>query len=171
MATQIGIFPFTGTMANVTGYSMNGKHYFKKKSSLSRKRVLTDHRFTNTRRNAKWFAEAVSIAKKIYYLLLPAERDQVKVWYPLRNRAQVLVREGKEHSEIISLLRKEFVDNRKNIFQPGFEIQQTDSFMISPGIQSLADQLAASYAFAKTILNRKDIVVAFKKSIGHKICT
>lgn len=157
MATQVGLFPFKGTMANVTGYAMNGKHYFKKKSSLSRRRILRDRRFSNTRRNAKWFAQSISIAKEVYYLLLPEERDRVKVWYPLRNRAQVLVREGRERVEIINMLREEFVDTRKNIFLPEFGILQSVSLIISPEIQSLVDQLTASYVFAKKILSRKDL--------------
>jgi len=62
---------------------------------------------------------------------------------------------GRERSEIVSMLRKEFGDTKKNIFQPAFEISQPASLMNSTEIQLLEDQLTASYAFALTILSRR----------------
>ena len=65
--------------------------------------------FEQTRQNAKWFAEAQSMAKEIYKIIPPEKRGQFKVWYPLRNKAQQLVRQEMEREVIMELLKKEFL--------------------------------------------------------------
>jgi len=57
MPKQTGPIKFEGTIGNLTCYQVNGIHYLKKKSSVSRKRILTGKDYTNTRRNASWFAQ------------------------------------------------------------------------------------------------------------------
>src|SRR5258705_6549978 len=113
MATQKGPIMFQGTIGNMTGYEMNGKHYLKMKSSVSRRRLLQNDRFSNTRRNANWFALAQKIAAEVYRELPISEKDQHKTWYPMRNRAQELVKKGKDKEEIISFLKKEFTPPEK----------------------------------------------------------
>jgi hypothetical protein len=113
MAKQTGPFVFEGTVGDATGYKMNGKYYLKTKSEISRRRIREHRNFSLTRRNAKWFGEAVKLAQKIYYELDRCDRNQHKVWYPMRNRAQELVRKGTPEEEIIRLLREEFVTNRE----------------------------------------------------------
>jgi len=169
MATQTGIVLFEGTIGNITGYRMNGKHYLKTKSSLSRRQILKKDCFSNTRRNAKWFGEAQSIAKQIYHELPPDKRDQFKVWYPLRNKAQLLVRKELPREEIIRHLRNEFIvplnprTNSSAILSPLIATRQpgnefaTQLFLgkeINSGVVlSLVDQLAASRAFVQTLLS------------------
>ncbi|HEV8283097.1 MAG TPA: hypothetical protein VGQ09_02240 [Chitinophagaceae bacterium] len=108
MARQTGSNEFEGTIGPVTGYKMRGRYYLRMKSSLDRKTVLTDKRFFKTRENAKWFAEAQKIAKEVYQELSPLQRDRRKVWYPLRNKAQQMVKKKLSREEIIRDLRKEF---------------------------------------------------------------
>jgi hypothetical protein len=110
MAKQTGPIKFEGTIDNLTGYQVNGIHYLKKKSSVSRKRIITDRSYTNTRRNASWFAQAQKLARSVYSELSFLERDHKGVWYPLRNRAQELVRKNLPAEEIIRLLQKEFIE-------------------------------------------------------------
>jgi hypothetical protein len=171
MATQTGTVLFEGTIGNVTGYRMNGKHYLKTKSSLSRRQILKKDCFSNTRRNAKWFGEAQSIAKQIYHELPPDKRDQFKVWYPLRNKAQVMVRKELPREEIIRHLRNEFIvplnpQTNSSPFLPPLIARTSlvnrneiaDQLFLGKEINSgvvlsLVDQLAASRAYVQTLLS------------------
>ena len=171
MATQTGIVLFEGTIGNITGYRMNGKHYLKTKSSLSRRQILKKDCFSNTRRNAKWFGEAQSIAKQIYHELPPDKRDQFKVWYPLRNKAQLLVRKELPREEIIRHLRNEFIVplnpkiHSSTLLNPFIAKGQAASGNEIPDqiflgkeinmgvVLSLVDQLAASRVFVQTLLS------------------
>ena len=110
MAKQTGSIKFVGTIDNLTGYQVNGVHYLKKKSSVSRKRILTDKGYANTRRNASWFAQAQKLAAGLYRELNLSEHDHKGIWYPLRNRAQELVRKKVPAEEITRILRKEFIE-------------------------------------------------------------
>jgi hypothetical protein len=169
MATQTGVVLFEGTIGNITGYRMNGKHYLKTKSSLSRRQILKKDCFSNTRRNAKWFGEAQSIAKEIYHELPPDKRNQFKVWYPLRNKAQLLVRKELPREDILRHLRNEFIvplnprTNSSAFLGPLIATRQSGNEfaaqlflgkeMNSGAVLSLVDQLAASRAFVQTLLS------------------
>jgi hypothetical protein len=185
MATQTGIVLFEGTNGNITGYRMNGKHYLKTKSSLSRRQILKKDCFSNTRRNAKWFGEAQSIAKQIYHELPPDKRDQIKVWYPLRNKAQLMVRKELPREEIIRHLRNEFIvplNPRTNSSaflspliatrQPGNEADQLflEKEINSGVVLSLVDQLAASRAFVQTLLSAGSGASGITNSCSLKKC-
>jgi hypothetical protein len=102
-------------------------HYLKKKSSVSRKRILTDKGYTNTRRNASWFAQAQKLAAGVYRELNLSQHDLKGIWYPLRNRAQELVRKALPAEEITRLLRKEFIEPVKKasnrVRPPGKHLQ------------------------------------------------
>jgi hypothetical protein len=128
MAKQTGPIKFEGTIDNLTGYQVNGVHYLKKKSSVSRKRILTDKGYTNTRRNASWFAQAQKLAAGVYRELNLSQHDLKGIWYPLRNRAQELVRKNVPAEEITGLLRKEFIEPVKKagnrVRPPGKHLQR-----------------------------------------------
>jgi len=172
MAKQTGPILFEGTISNITGYQLNGKHFLKQKSAISKKRFQRDPRLANTRRNAAWFGQAVEYAKRVYYELYIDQRDQHKVWYPLRNRAQELVRKGMAADEILSLLREEFILLIKNpkppkavpVKQPALPAPVVETLpeeiilgrTMNPAVElELIDQLAASAAFIRTILEQK----------------
>jgi len=130
MAKQTGPIKFEGTIDNLTGYQVNGIHYLKKKTSVSRKRILTDRCYTNTRRNANWFAQAQKLAHGVYRELTPSQHDHKGIWYPLRNRAQELVRKNVPAEEIIRLLQKEFIKPAKKagkrVRPPGKHLQSNE---------------------------------------------
>ena len=113
MAKQAGPIKFEGTIGNLTGYQVNRIHDLKKKSSVSRKRILTDKDYTNTRRNASWFAQAQKLAAGVYRELSLSQRDHKGIWYSLRNRTQELVRKNVPAEEITHLLQKEFIELAK----------------------------------------------------------
>ena len=170
MAKQPGPFLFEGTMGDVTGYKMNGKYYLKTKSEISGRRIRLDERFSNTRRNAKWFGEAVKLAQTIYYEIDRCDRDQHRVWYPLRNRAQELVRKELPQVEILRMLREEFVKSEmSNVKRETGTLEKQNELradklpdeivpgrLINYGVDlKLIDQLVASTAFVKNILREK----------------
>jgi len=172
MAKQTGPILFEGTISNITGYQLNGKYFLKQKSAISKRRFKRDPRLANTRRNAAWFGQAVEYAKRVYYELSIDQRDQRKVWYPLRNRAQQLVRKGMGADEILRLLREEFILLIKNpkppkpvpVKQPVVQAPVIETLpneiilgrTVNPAVELvLIDQLAASAAFIRTILERR----------------
>jgi hypothetical protein len=186
MARQTGPILFEGTISIVTGYQMNGKHYLKMKSSISRKRVLQDLQFKNTRRYAAWFGQASSIAKQVYHEVPLENRSQHGLWYPLRKKAESLVRKELPRSEIIRLLKEEFIEPlKKNMQKPVVPVatvikQPEFSFEEIPGLSlfetgidrtvesSLIDQLAASQAFVKNILLKKNKII-IKPRTGQRM--
>jgi hypothetical protein len=70
----------SGTVGGATYYQMNGKQYVRAKSSLSRKRVLKDKAFENTRRCASDLGKAAQIGSLIYHEL----PDEIKVHWMYR---------------------------------------------------------------------------------------
>ena len=110
MAKQTGDIFITGTLGNVTFYKMNGRYYLKTVSAHSRKRILSDPCFAKTRRNAASFGSAQKMASFVYRLVPSEDRDRKKVWYPLRNRAQELVRSEMKQEEVVEILINEFID-------------------------------------------------------------
>ena len=168
MATQKGPIMFEGTIGNMTGYEMNGKHFLKMKSSVSRRRILQSDRFSNTRRNANWFAAAQKIAAEVYRVMPLNERGQHLVWYPMRNRAQELVRRGLDKEEIICRLKQEFMKREKErtiSIKPSAKIKPAaheipDEIILGRAINrrlepSLVDQLVAARLFVNKVLNDK----------------
>ena len=108
MARQSGPILLEGTIAGITFYQVDGKHYAKKKNSpLSKRRYKSDPRLARTRQNASWFALAQKMARLVYATLPKGARSQKLVWYPLRNKAQELVRKGLEQQKILKELQKE----------------------------------------------------------------
>jgi hypothetical protein len=170
MARQTGSVVFEGTLDNLTGYKMYGRYYIRMKSSLDRKKILKDNRFLKTRRNAKCFGEAQKIATQLYHELLPTQRDRYKIWYPLRNKAQQMVRSEIPREEIIRQLRSEFItshkrkSNRQSLLspamikkQPAIAEQILDEIflgrVINHGVElTIIDQLAASRRFVQNFL-------------------
>ena len=108
MARQVGPLLLTGTLGGITFYNTEGIHY-----ARAKRRGISKHKFKNspsmeaTRRNAGIFAEAQKISQELYRALPSNKRSQKKVWYPLRNRAQELLREGKQSSEVREILQKQ----------------------------------------------------------------
>lgn len=110
MARQTGILPLTGTIGGITFYRMQGAYYARSKSSLDKKRIYRDKAFTRTLQNARWFGKAVEIAREVYRQHFErSNKNRLKVWYPMRNRAQELVRGDVSEAEVKRILVLEFV--------------------------------------------------------------
>lgn len=111
MAKQQGIFKFTGTIQNVTGYEMNGRFYIKAKSEISRRKMRYDPCFANTRRAQRYFSSAQKLAKEVYTRHMKREDRYLENWYRLRNRAQELLRTDMPREAALKILLHEFVRN------------------------------------------------------------
>ena len=75
MAKQVGHILIEGTLGDLTYYKMDGVYYDRKKSSLSRKKVLNSPRFERTRQHASQLAEASKIASAIYKQISKEKRS------------------------------------------------------------------------------------------------
>lgn len=150
MARQTGPVFITGTIDNLTFYKMNGRYYVKKKTTVTRRRIYSNPRYTNTVRNATWFGRANTLARQVYYELPLQRRDQHKVWYPMLKRANALARLETPAAEFLRILREEFVMLLKtSIRLPEVIVKPVKQEEFTVG---LIDRLAASYAFIKNII-------------------
>lgn len=75
MAKQTGVYKITGCVEGICFYQMDGQYFARKKSSLSRNRVLHDPAFLKTRLYASLLAKAAKIASVYYHTLPEAERN------------------------------------------------------------------------------------------------
>lgn len=93
MARQYGSFLITGTTHDLCFYKMEGKYYVRKKSSLSRKRVMEDAAFQNTRKNAALLGTAARIASGVYRQLPAAARNR-ELYREMTGKVLHFLREG-----------------------------------------------------------------------------
>src|SRR5687767_3203062 len=69
MAECFAPFPIQRTMCNLTFYVMEGRNFVRKKSSLTRRKVLYSPQFARTRHNAGLMAKASKIGSHVYNAL------------------------------------------------------------------------------------------------------
>jgi hypothetical protein len=82
---------------------MDGKYYVRKKSSLSRRRVLKDKAFTLTMVHANIMAQASPIASAVYRQIPKPEKD-FSYFRALVGMAQTMVKLGMNKEEIYEVL-------------------------------------------------------------------
>src|SRR5438270_2072735 len=114
MAKQVGHIFIEGTLDDLTYYKMDGVYYVRKKSSLSRKKVLKSPRFERTRMHASQLAEASRIASKLYREI-PKDKRNIQLFRVIVGKAKVLLAEGKEKEEVIEIVTNELFQNAKRI--------------------------------------------------------
>ena|ERR1019366_9077265 len=103
MAKQIGPNFKVMCKQNLQFYQMDGKYYVRKKSSLSRKRVLKDKAFTLTMLHANIMAQASPIASAVYRQMPKAEKD-LSYFRDLVGIAQTMIKLGMHKEEIYEVL-------------------------------------------------------------------
>src|ERR1019366_8636408 len=103
MAKQIGPNFKEMCKQNLQFYKMEGKYYVRKKSSLSRRRVLTDKAFTLTRVHSNIMAQASPIASAVYRQIPKPEKD-FSYFRALVGMAQTMVKLGMNKEEIYEVL-------------------------------------------------------------------
>ena len=110
MARQLGPIYIKGTLDDLTFYQMDGEHYVRMKSRLTKKKVLTCPRFALTRMHASQLAEASRIAS-IIYRQLPKEERNIKLFRSIVGKAKVLLWTGKNKEEVIESLNQSAMVN------------------------------------------------------------
>jgi hypothetical protein len=103
MAKQIGPNFKEMCKQNLQFYKMDGKYYVRKKSSLSRRRVLTDKAFTLTMVHANIMAQASPIASAVYRQIPKPDKD-FNYFRALVGMAQTMVKLGMNKEEIYEVL-------------------------------------------------------------------
>ena len=104
MAKQKGPVYITGTKDGITYYEMNGKHYARRKSSLSRKRVKNDPAFELTRAYAGLMAAASQLAAAVYRRL-PKDKKKHALYRTLTGQALQLLKRGMDKELILEKLQ------------------------------------------------------------------
>jgi hypothetical protein len=103
----------SATVGNVCFYQMGGRTYQRKKSSLTRKRVLKSKSFEKTRKCAADLGRAARIGSVIYKALPGDIRDRW-IYRAITGEAASLLYEGKEEQEVKDLLWKKYIETTKS---------------------------------------------------------
>jgi hypothetical protein len=109
MAHQCGPLFFECTWDDLTFYKMEGKYYARKKSSLTREKVLTHPAFIKTRIEADLLATASKIASSIYSDL-PVNWRQFWMFRSFTGEAQTMMKQGHNAQQAYDQLWKTYVE-------------------------------------------------------------
>src|SRR5581483_9185870 len=108
MAEAFAPFIVKGTMCNLTFYVMEGRNFVRKKSSLTRRKVLYSPQFENTRYNAGLMGQASKIVS-LLYKALPVYWRQSWMYRSFTGEAFTLLKKGKKEPEIHDELWQRYV--------------------------------------------------------------
>jgi hypothetical protein len=99
---------FSGTVGNITIYQMGNHSYIRKKSSLTRKRVLNDKKFVKTLQYAASMGQAAKIGSFIYKAL-PADIKERWLYRVITGEAASLLYQGKTVEEVQQFLWEKYI--------------------------------------------------------------
>jgi hypothetical protein len=109
MAEVFAPFPIQRTMCNLTFYMIEGRNFVRKKSSLTRLKVLHSPQFKNTRHHAAIMAKASKIGSLVYNAL-PAYWRQGWMYRSFTGEAYTMLKARKKEEEIHQLLIQRYVE-------------------------------------------------------------
>src|SRR5690348_15214384 len=108
MAEAFAPFPIQRTMCNMTFFMMEGRNFVRKKSSLTRRKVLYSPQFARTRHNAGLMGKASKIGSAVYNAL-PEYWRQGWMFRSFTGEAYRLIKAGKKEKEIQAELMQRYV--------------------------------------------------------------
>jgi hypothetical protein len=120
MAEAFPPFPIQRTIGNLTFYLMEGRNFVRKKSSLTRRKVLYSPAFERTRHNASLMGRASKIGSFLFNSL-PAHWRQSWMYRSFTGEAYTLLKKGKEEREIRQFLYDRYIQevvNKQTKAQP-----------------------------------------------------
>lgn len=126
MAEAFPPFPVERTIGNLTFYIMEGRNFVRKKSSLTRRKVLYSPQFKNTRHNAGLMGKASKIGSHVYNAL-PGYWRQGWMFRSFTGEAYTMLKKGKKEEEIQQVLLQRYVaevaskTTGENVTIPSFE--------------------------------------------------
>jgi hypothetical protein len=109
MAEAFPPFPIERTIGNLTFYIMEGRNFVRKKSSLTRRKVLYSPQFKNTRHFAGLMAKASKIASCVYNAL-PDYWRQGWMYRSFTGEAYKMIKAGRKEAEIQQELLQRYVE-------------------------------------------------------------
>lgn len=113
-------------MCNLTFYVMEGRNFVRKKSSLTRRKVLYSPEFKNTRHFAGLMGKASKIGSEVYNAL-PEYWRQGWMYRSFTGEAYKMLKARKAEEEILQVLLQRYVESvvnrspKENITIPSFE--------------------------------------------------
>ena len=128
---------FTGTIGNICYYEVGGRTFMRKKSSLTRKRVLKSKEFEKTRKHASDLALAARIGSAIYKLL-PADIKGRWIYRAITGEAASLLYKGKGEQEVKDFLWKKYILDTECASE---EVIKSGSVNIIPSTKSINHRL------------------------------
>lgn len=126
MAENMGPFKLQRTIGKLTFYMMEGRNFVRKKSSLTRRKVLYSPQFENTRRNANVMGKASKIGSQVYNAL-PGYWRQGWMFRSFTGEAYTMLKAHKGEEEILQQLLQRYVEPvvskapKGDIIVPSFE--------------------------------------------------
>jgi hypothetical protein len=108
MAEVFAPFVINRTIRNLTFYSMEGRNFVRKKSSLTRRKVLYSPQFKNTRHYAGLMAKASKIGSLVFNAL-PEYWRQGWMYRSFTGEAFTMLKAGKKEQEIQQVLWERYV--------------------------------------------------------------
>jgi len=110
MAEVFAPFIINRTIGKLTFYSMEGRNFVRRKSSLTRRKVLYSPRFERTRQNAALMGQASKIGSWLYNEL-PEHWRQFWMYRSFTGEAYIMLKKGREEREIRQLLWQRYVQD------------------------------------------------------------
>lgn len=108
MARVNGNINFTGTIGDICYYMWEGQLFARKKSSLTKDRVLKDKEFAGTRKHAGDMGRASKIASEIYRQL-PADIKGRWIFRAIAGHAASLLYNGKSEQHVKDALYRKYM--------------------------------------------------------------
>jgi hypothetical protein len=109
MAENMGPFKLERTIGKLTFYMMEGRNFVRKKSSLTRRKVLYSPQFKNTRHNAGLMGKASKIGSQVYNAL-PEYWRQGWMFRSFTGEVYTMLKAHKGEEEIQQLLLQRYVE-------------------------------------------------------------
>jgi hypothetical protein len=107
MARPQGTIYDSGTIDGMTFYRMEGKYYTRRKTSLSKERVLTNKAFERSRTAARVFGEASKLASEEHGMLTREQRKHGLIG-KLSRAANRRLHQGMDKVEVVLVLLREY---------------------------------------------------------------
>ncbi|WP_276482787.1 hypothetical protein [Paraflavitalea pollutisoli] len=135
MAKQVGPILLQTTWDDLTFYKMDGKYYARKKSRLTREKVLQHPAFLPTRRSASRLATAAKIASAVYKAL-PGGWRQFWMYQAFTGEAFKALKDGQSPSQVYEYLWTTYAACRASAVRPSLN----DLLPAQPGTASKSRQ-------------------------------
>src|SRR4051812_2717720 len=110
MAKQVGPHYIQGKIGNYAYYKLGEDWIVRLIGSVSGKAFWKHPNFGLVRLNVGYFGQSSKLASPIYSTLPKQLRNRQNVWYPLKEKARKMLRQGKTIDEIMPVLLETMIE-------------------------------------------------------------